>query len=134
MPIDQFLAGGGPSPISVWHSFGQRHPSFGLSLQLNGSHAVWGGLGPAVTYDLVAGNLAVLRSTGGDFTLATDACLGGQLARDLGPHGPDPLPGQGVWYLLRAVRGSIAGTYDTLQPSQVGQRDAEIAASASACP
>ena len=39
--------------------------------------------------------------------------------------------GDGVWYLVRAQPG---GSYDTGEPSQVGLRDAEIAASGNGCP
>ena len=48
-----------------------------------------------------------------------------------GDPGPgDPAEGQGYWFLVREA----AGSYDTGEPSQVGARDAEIAASGNGCP
>jgi hypothetical protein len=86
-------------------------------------------------YDLVRGNLATLRASGGDFTSATTACLGNNLpATSLpDPSGPPPVGG-GFFYVLRPVNCGGPGTYDSGAPSQVGSRDPEINASAGACP
>ena len=47
-------------------------------------------------------------------------------------HGlvPDPLPGEGVWYLVGGVLGTVDLSYDTFTDAQHHSRDAEIAASA----
>jgi hypothetical protein len=100
--------------------------------------------GGATAFDLVRGDLNALRSTGGDFAAALDALPGGEdacLANDtsslsLGdPYGA-PAPGSGVFTLLRPVTTSCPadGTLDDGVASQLGSRDAEIAASSRACP
>ena len=99
--------------------------------------------GGAALYDVVRGSLGVLRSTAGDFTQALDAILPGTdvcMLNDGAVNAivdtrPNPASGAGYFYLLRAVAGcSAAGTYDTGLPSQIGSRDAEIAAAANDCP
>jgi hypothetical protein len=42
--------------------------------------------------------------------------------------------GQGFWYLVRAESCGGNASYNSGSPSQIGSRDAEIAASANACP
>jgi len=56
--------------------------------------------------------------------------------RGTGTNKTDATPAtpSGYWYLVRAVNRNAAGSYDTTGPSQSGTRDAEIAASAFACP
>lgn len=86
----------------------------------------------AADYDVVRGDLGLLRSSGGDFTLATVDCV----ANDHGEASsatPDPqLTGEAFWFLVRSA--DAAGIYDSGASSQVGQRDVEIAASGVACP
>jgi hypothetical protein len=100
--------------------------------------------GGATAFDLVRGDLDVLRSTGGDFAAALDALPGGEnacLANDTSslalddPYGA-PAPGSGVFTLLRPVTTSCPadGTLDEGVASQLGSRDTEIAASPRACP
>jgi hypothetical protein len=90
----------------------------------------------------VRGDLRGLRQSGGNFTVALnqivpagDVCMvddGGGLST-IDPR-PDPAPGSGYFYLVRAVAGCAAGgTYDE-GGGQVGSRDAEIAAATGACP
>jgi hypothetical protein len=88
----------------------------------------------ASTYDLVRGSLGVLRTSGGDFTQATEECLANDLAPTELSYGIDPPSGQGSWFLVRGVNCAGNGTYDSGTASQVGLRDAEIAASPDACP
>jgi hypothetical protein len=108
-------------------------------------NATWTwGSGGASTFDLVRGDLGTLRATGGDFHAALDALPAGEnacLANDttalslVDPYGAPP-PGTGVFTLLRPVTTSCVaeGTLDDGAPSEVGSRDAEIAASSRACP
>lgn len=94
----------------------------------------WTPLVIATAYDVVAGDLGTLRATGGDFTAATLACLAdGQTGTAL-PHAIDPAPGGGLWFLVRGMAGGVDLSFDTFISSQAGSRDAEIAASATACP
>lgn len=83
--------------------------------------------------DLLRGDLSTLLATGGDFTAATQACLLNSTPVSTGTDAADPPAGEGFWYLVRAEGTGHQGTYDE-GGAQVGSRDAEIAASASACP
>jgi hypothetical protein len=94
----------------------------------------WGSLACASAYDVVRGSLATLRSSVGDFTSATQACVANDLA---GTTADDPTPtaAGGTWYLVRG-RGCPGGvgSYDEhIMEFVAGPRDGEIAAAA-ACP
>jgi hypothetical protein len=104
---------------------------------------LWTGDGSA-TFDLVRGDLTVLRGSGGDFTAALAAIPAAEpacLANDtselslVDPY-PDPGEGQGQFALLRAVAAACpsAASYDDGSPALAGSRDGEIAASALSCP
>jgi len=111
----------------------------------SGGNAVWSwSSGGASTFDLVRGDLMALRATGGNFQQALDAlpaaenaCLAdntnGLSLND--PYG-DPAPDGGIFTLLRPVTVACpaVGTLDDGVASQVGSRDAEVAASSRACP
>ena len=94
----------------------------------------WTALTGADTYDLVRGSLTLLNSSGGDYTTATQACLANDLAGTSFTDATVPALGGGFFYLVRGVSCGGAGTYDSGAASQVGSRDAEINASANACP
>ena len=47
---------------------------------------------------------------------------------------PDPVPGEGLWFLVRQLTVEGDRTYDTRGPSQAAPRDAGIAASGVDCP
>jgi hypothetical protein len=99
-------------------------------LQLN-----WSALAGSEWYDVVAGNLNALRSSGGNFTTATTGCSAGKLgATSHDVVGPPPPAGSGIWFLVRGANCRGPGSYDTGSPKQIGLRDAEIAASGLACP
>jgi hypothetical protein len=84
--------------------------------------------------DVVRGNLNTLRSTGGNFTLATDACLGDNNTNGFVNFGGDPPVGQGFWFLVREANCKGPGSYDVAGVPQIGDRDAEIDAAPGACP
>ena len=96
----------------------------------------WGATLDTTGYDVTRGSISVLRGTAGDYTASTNLCL----ANDASPTSVNdfgaPSPGDGVWYLVRPVNAcSGNGTYnEPSSPPQSGSRDAEIAASPSACP
>jgi hypothetical protein len=88
----------------------------------------WNAVG--ASWDVLLGNLDTLRSSGGDFTAATVACLADDLPQPnlvLDPAGP-----ASVFFLVRA---ECAGgtTYESGGTGQVGLRDGEINASALSC-
>jgi len=94
----------------------------------------WTPLLIATVYDVIAGDLATLRATGGDFTVATQTCLADDQTGTVLSIGTEPGPGAGFWFLVRGVAGAVNLSLDTFTSSQVGLRDAEVAASAAACP
>jgi hypothetical protein len=100
--------------------------------------------GGATAFDVVRGDLDVLRGSGGDFTAAIDALPQDQLAclandtsawfvDDL--DGPPPV-GSGIFVVLRPVTLACAahGTFDSSHASQVIARDEAINLSARSCP
>ncbi len=94
----------------------------------------WTTLSIAAAYDVVAGDLATLRATGGDFAAATSSCLANNQTGTTLPHTAAPVAGGGFWFLVRGRAGPVKLSLDTFTSSQIGSRDAEVAASAAACP
>jgi hypothetical protein len=94
----------------------------------------WTTLATATSYDVTRGVLSSLSSSGGDFTPSVDACVAndqaGTTVADAVPAPPD----DGFWYLVRGNNCGGPGSYDEGVASQSGSRDAEIGASALACP
>ena len=106
------------------------------TLTMQGNYLVWTPIPDAVSYDVIRGDLAILKSTRGDFTLATHECVDDDHVGTSMSYSAALSPGQGSWFLVRGVylAGMGNGTYDSGSSSQVGSRDAEIAASTGACP
>ena len=94
----------------------------------------WSAVPTATKYDLVRGSLQGLKSSGGDFSVATTDCLGDDLLVTTADDGTVPAANQGLFYLIRAANCGASGSYNSGAPSQAGSRDAEIAASGHACP
>jgi len=88
----------------------------------------------AAFYDVQRGSLATLRASAGDFTLATQGCLADDLAATSIDDASAAPSGDGFWYLARGTSCGGSGSYNDGSASQSGPRDAEIAASAAACP
>ena len=82
--------------------------------------------------DVIIGALSDLRSSGGDFSTATQECLDddstamSMLVSDM------PTSGDGFWFLVRGQNCGGDGTYDSF-PAPVEPRDVEIAASGVDC-
>ena len=120
-----------------WHKHDEEDEFFfvlegTLLLDVERTRLWWSTVGGATGYDVVRGSLLDLQSTGGDFSdpTATETCLGNDQAATFFENPGDPSAGQGYWFLVREA----AGSYDTGAPSQIGLRDAEIAASGNGCP
>ncbi len=110
-------------------------PSLSVAKQAAGIVLSWSSLPGASFYDLVGGKLSTLKSSGGNFTISTDRCVSGKRTTTSAPEtGQAPSVGDGVWFLVRGANCKGRGTYDSGAPSQVGSRDAEIAASLRSCP
>ena len=84
-------------------------------------------------YDVIRGDLATLRSSGGNFTSATGSCLANDIT-GITLVDASAVPATGFWYLARGALASGIGSYDGGVASQSGSRDAEIAAAPGACP
>ena len=80
---------------------------------------------------MVRGSLGTLRSSGGNYASATEACLADNRPDTFWVHAESPSPGEAQWYLVREAPG---GTYDEGVAGQSGSRDAEIASSGNGCP
>lgn len=102
--------------------------------QGSSSRLTWSALAGASSYDIVRGSLGILASSHGNFTMATQACIANNLAVTTLLDNTGAPAGGGIWYLVRGSNCGGAGTYDSGALSQSGARDAEIQASAGACP
>jgi len=92
----------------------------------------WDALSGAQDYDLQKGNLALLRSSSGNFTTSILGCAEND-GTDTRSYVPG-VPAGGLYFVVRGVTFACGnGTYDEAPGSQIGGRDAEIAAGA-ACP
>jgi len=109
-------------------------PSVTVSKSGTAARVSWSALAGADSYDLVRGGLVLLRSSGGNFTTSTGACLANDAAATSYDDAATPPAADGYWYLVRGSSCGGPGTYDSGAPRQQGSRDDEIAASASACP
>jgi hypothetical protein len=90
--------------------------------------------GDAMRVDLVSGDLGTLRSTAGNFAQSTTGCIAADAESRTIPLPSHSLaPGQGVWMLARGEH-CVSGSFNEPGSGQVGNRDAEIAASGAACP
>jgi len=99
-----------------------------------GTQLAWTTLAGVVGYDIVRGDLMALRDSGGNFTTGTVQCVADDHADAFIDHVLDPGTDAGFWYLVRGVSVTGGLSYESMLPSQVGQRDAEIDAAAQSCP
>ena len=95
-----------------------------LGLRFESKSALrWDGLPGATSYDVIRGDLTLLR-TAGSVGASLTACPENNSLDALAwaPHAP--AGGEGIFFLVRGVNGSCRfGTYDSGGPSQVGSRD-----------
>jgi len=92
----------------------------------------WASLPGATSYDVVRGELSLLRETGGDYATATLECLANSEPSTSLVYVGNPAPGDAFWFLVRGS-GCESGTFDVDSPSQSDPRDAEIETSVGAC-
>ncbi len=91
----------------------------------------WSPVAGAEGYDVISGSLAELMKSGGAFDASVDTCMADDSAASQISDARCPVPGEGYFYLIRAVGCQAAGTYD--EPGRVRSRDSGILESASAC-
>lgn len=129
----------GPDPYRVATAW-RRLPPAGAP-QLSATKAAgadvllsWTAVSGATSFDVVQGGLSVLRTSNGNFQLATQACLVNDTPASSFTASGSPSPGDGYWFLVRAGNCGGHGSYDADGPTQIGLRDPEIAASGNDCP
>jgi hypothetical protein len=107
-------------------------PVGSLALRGDARMVEWAPVAAARTYDVVFGDLGLLRSSGGNFTTATLGCVTTGMASTSVDFAAVPAPGQAFWVLVRGDNCAGNGTYDG-ETGQVGSRDTEIDASPYSC-
>ncbi len=110
------------------------HPALTEAKAGTASQLAWAAVPGATGYDVVKGSLTTLRGTLGDFSSSTTACLGSDVPAPGASDTEALAAGAGLWHIVRAVSACGGnGTFDE-GGGQQGSRDAEVEASANACP
>ncbi len=107
-------------------------PSEVSSLDVETGFLAWSVFQSFEAHDVVQGDLHLLRSSGGNYTLAVDACLASE-TRLASLVTQTPTVGEAWFYVHRGVNCAGNGSLDSGGPSQVGSRDVEVEASPNAC-
>ncbi|MFN7965383.1 MAG: hypothetical protein U0V87_06835 [Acidobacteriota bacterium] len=94
----------------------------------------WAARPEAFGYDIVAGSLAALRGSAGNFANAGTHCVSDNTpATSIEPL--DTItPGDGAWYLVRGVASTGPGSYDDASAGRLASRDAGVATATDHCP
>ncbi|MEE9229072.1 MAG: cadherin repeat domain-containing protein, partial [Acidobacteriota bacterium] len=104
-------------------------------VSLVGNMLSWTPAENASAYDVVGGFVDQLRSSGGDFSVSTAACIVNDRTTTSVLFSGTPAPGTAFWLVVRSVSCAGNGSYDAPLPnSQVASRDPGIAASPIKCP
>lgn len=78
---------------------------------------------PDATYNVVQGDLDALRSSTGNYASSVLECVSSGNVLPMALALDDPSPGQGLYYVARAVHSEIGiGSYDSAQPGQLSRR------------
>ncbi len=109
-------------------------PAAGLVFGTNKQMIGWNVVPLADRYDIVKGDLQALRSSGGDFGSTLQACLEDDSPDAQSGDSLNPASGQGFYYLVRAQKACMSGTFNTENPGQTGDRDPGIESSPHRCP
>jgi N-acetylneuraminic acid mutarotase len=109
-------------------------PTLFIDKTPQGDRVTWYLRPEATYYDVVRGSLTALRSSGGNFALATTTCVANDLSGSSSVDSTTPAPGEVLWYVERPARPGESGTYDSGSSEQVASRDAGILASGNGCP
>ncbi len=87
------------------------------------------------TYDVVKGDLLALRAGAGDFTGSLEVCLLDDGADPVLSDPSVPVPGGGLYYLVRAKGcDGVVASYNASEGGLAASRDRPISISAQACP
>ncbi|HEV8202533.1 MAG TPA: NosD domain-containing protein [Candidatus Polarisedimenticolia bacterium] len=103
------------------------------TLSVEPNRILWTQAPGATGYDVLRGDVNLVRQSGDGFTAAVQVCLADDFTdTQLGYLGV-PKVGEAFFFLVRAGTGDVAGTYDDGGAGQVAPRDAAIDAAAPAC-
>jgi subtilisin-like proprotein convertase family protein len=105
-----------------------------IELAVEPGQLSWTAMAGASGYDLIRGDLAALRASGGQFDQLALTCLQNDAGGSDLPHSENPPAGAGYWYLVRGDGGAEVRSYDSFAISQSGVRDAGIESSGGNCP
>jgi N-acetylneuraminic acid mutarotase len=94
----------------------------------------WPPVAGALRYDMVQGNLNLLRSSHGNFSTASVTCVSDDNASTTASEDSVPMPGQASWYLVRAEGCGGTGTFQDNGLAGGNPRDDGIAGASNACP
>lgn len=95
----------------------------------------WGAVPGAGAYDVVRGDLWLLRSSSGDYASAVQGCAVNNWGSTDYADTEALAVSEARFYLVRAVNDSCGlGTYDTAAPSQAGSRDPGVESAVPTCP
>lgn len=110
-------------------------PSFTVGLLFRDDKQImnWDGEVSADRYDMVKGDLIALRLSGGNFFSSLLSCGEEDSLDTQSFDSGDPNPGEGYYYLIRGQADCKDGTYNTGQPGQPDDRDAEIESFSGTC-
>ena len=108
-------------------------PGGSITLEVSRSGLSWSAVPDASGYQLIGGEVEMLRQTAGDFEQATTACLTEDAPGTSFTDPFAPPPGEGAWYLVSARNCAGLGGFDSGGSGQPVSRDAGIAAS-QVCP
>jgi hypothetical protein len=89
----------------------------------------WPVMPDAIGYDLVVGDMVMLRSSGGDFGNSTVGCIADNLTSTEFALSSTPEVGNGFWFLVRSINPAENLSYDVTDfgiTGQQGSRDQEI--------
>lgn len=99
-----------------------------------GTNLTWNTVSGASSYDVVRGDLDLLRSSHGDFVASTLECVADDRTSTSASDTGNPASKKTWWFLVRAGVCTDGGTYNTGSVRQVASRDLGINTSGAGCP
>jgi len=127
----------GPQPFRVQTAWTCAAPAATVLMWVDpaasGVDLRWPASPGASSYDVVRGDLVLLRSSSGDFSTAVTGCLADDQAGLTYNASVDPGSGQGFFYLVRPG-ACLSGTYDTTGSGQTASRDGGVTSAPTTCP
>ncbi len=106
-----------------------------VDLRVEREALTWAPLPATISYDVVRGDLGILRATGGDFAQATTECAAENEQGLSVAANEEPAPDQAVWYLVRGTWLGVTtpGSWNACTTHQAASRDVGINTSGAGC-